>query len=82
MAAAVVARPQPPQAVLAAHVPDFEVQVRQRDGRDVLPDRRDRLERWGWVRGQVEGFDLREESGFAGVVEAEEEDGVFCGGRG
>ena len=33
--------------------------------------------------GQVEGFDGREEGGFAGVVEAEEEDGVFCwGGRG
>jgi hypothetical protein len=28
----------------------------------------------------VGGFDLLEESGFAGVVEAEEEDRVFCGG--
>jgi hypothetical protein len=28
-----------------------------------------------------EGFDLGEEGGFASVVEAEEEDGVFCRGR-
>lgn len=34
--------------------------------------------------GTVEGFYLFEESGFSGVVEAEEEDGVFCffGGAG
>jgi hypothetical protein len=32
------------------------------------------------VRGRVGGFYLLEERGFAGVVETEEEDGVFCAG--
>lgn len=31
------------------------------------------------MRGVVEGLDAAEEGGFARVVEAEEEDGVFCG---
>ena len=30
---------------------------------------------------EVEGFDAREERRFAGIVEAEEEDGVFCGSK-
>lgn len=64
--------------MLAAHVPDLEVHVVERDGGDVLADGRD----GGFVGGGsvvVEGFDGGEEGGFAGVVEAEEEDGVFCG---
>jgi hypothetical protein len=68
--------------MLAADVPDLQVYGRvwrgQFDGRDILADGGDGFEvgvRWG-----VGGFYLLEESGFAGVVEAEEEDGVFCGG--
>ena len=34
------------------------------------------------VRAAVDGADLLEEGGFAGVVEAEEEDRVFCDGEG
>jgi hypothetical protein len=45
------------------------------DGRDGFQVRRR-------VGGEVEGFDLFVEGGFAGVVEAEEEDGVFCWVRG
>lgn len=75
----VVARPHGPQGVLAAHVPDLEVDVGKVDGADVLTDGGD----GGFVGergGAVEGFDGREERRFAGVVEAEEEDGVFCWG--
>lgn len=42
-----------------------------------MPDCGDGLEVGMRVWG-VCGFDLFEEGGFAGVVEAEEEDGVFC----
>jgi len=66
--------------VLSADVPQFEVEVWQGDGRDVLADGRDGFDGGGRVRWEVEGFDLREERCFAGVVEAEEEDGVFWGG--
>lgn len=66
--------------MLPAHVPDLKVDVVEGDGGDVLADGRDGGFRGGggWGRG-VEGFDGVEEGGFAGVVEAEEEDGVFCG---
>ena len=84
VAAAVVAAPQPAQAVLPADVPELEVEVWQGDGADVLADGRDGggwgwggVCGWGW--GQVQGFDLGEEGRFAGVVEAEEDNGVFCG---
>lgn len=70
--------------MLASNIPDLEVHVVERDGSDVLAD--------GWDGGFggptygragiiVEGFNGGEESGFAGVVEAEEEDGIFCGER-
>ncbi len=62
--------------MLAAHVPDLEVHVVEGDGGDVLADGRD----GGFGGGGglvVEGFDGGEEGRFAGVVEAEEEDGVF-----
>lgn len=75
----VVARPHGPQGVLAAYVPDLEIYVVEGDGGYVLADGGD----GGFVRGGgvvVEGFDGGEEGGFAGVVEAEEEDGVFCAG--
>jgi hypothetical protein len=75
----VVALPQAAQAMLAADVPYLEVDGRIRgwefDGCDVLADGGYGFE--VWVRGRVRGFDLFEECGFAGVVEAEEEDGVF-----
>jgi hypothetical protein len=77
----VVALPQAAQAMLAADVPYLEVDGRIRgwefDGCDVLADGGYGFE--VWVRGRVRGFDLFEEGGFAGVVEAEEEDGVFWG---
>lgn len=64
--------------MLAAYVPDLEVHVVEGDGGDVLADGGD-----GGFVGYgvvvVEGFDGGEEGGFAGVVEAEEQDGVFCG---
>lgn len=64
--------------MLAAHVPDLEVHVVEGDGGDVLADGRDgRFAGRGGV--VVEGFDGGEERGFAGVVQAEEEDGVLCG---
>jgi hypothetical protein len=79
----VVALPQPSQAHLPADVPDPEVHVRQGDGGDILADGRHRVAGGGGggglavrVKG-VECFDLREEGGFAGIVEAEKEDGVF-----
>jgi hypothetical protein len=77
VAAGVVALPQAAQRVLAADVPDLEVQVRQRYRGDVLADCGDGFQ-VGVVRAAVDGADLLEEGGFAGVVEAEEEDGVFC----
>ena len=43
-----------------------------------MPDGRDGFAGWGGVGGEVEGFNGGEEGGFARVVEAEEEDGVFC----
>ena len=79
MAAAVVALPQPSQAVLPADVPELEVDggigrgQSERDG--VLADGGHGFE--VRVRGRVGGFDLLEERGFASVVEAEEEDRVF-----
>lgn len=65
--------------MLAAYVPDFQIEglrCGQFNGSDVLADRGDGFE----VR--VEGrrelrAELFEESGFAGVVEAQEENGVF-----
>lgn len=63
--------------MLAAHVPDLEVHVVEGDCGDVLADGGN----GGFGRGGgvvVEGFDGGEEGRFAGVVEAEEEDGVFC----
>lgn len=82
MAGRVVALPQPPQALLPADVPHFEVHVGEVDGGDVLADGGDGFGGGGGVGGEVVGFDLGEEGGFAGVVEAEEEDGEFCGGGG
>ena len=72
----VVVCPHAAEGVLAADVPDPEVHVWQGDCGDVLADGGD----GGFIGdggGAVEGFYGGEEGGFAGVVEAEEEDGVF-----
>lgn len=71
-----VGRPHAAEGVLAADVPDLQVHVGQGDGGDILTDGGD-----GGFAGRrgvrVEGFDGGEEGGFAGVVEAEEEDGIL-----
>ncbi len=79
MAATVVALPEAAQAVLTADVPYLEVDGwvwrGESDGSDVLADGG-----YGFkvrMRGGVGGFYLFEERGFAGVVEAQEEDRVF-----
>jgi len=63
--------------VLPAYVPDLEIHVAEIDGRDVLANGGDGFLSGRGGGGEVEGFDGGEEGGFAGVVEAEEEDGVF-----
>lgn len=71
--------PEPAERVLASYVPDLEIHIGEGDGRDVLTDGGDGVE-FGGCGGGVgaeEGFDLFVEGGFAGIVEAEEEDGVF-----
>lgn len=69
--------------MLSANIPYLEVNGWVRwwefDGRDVLADSGHGFQ--VWVRGGVGGFDLFEERGFAGIVEAKEEDGVFWGRR-
>jgi hypothetical protein len=62
--------------MLAADVPDLQVQVGKSNRGDILPDRGHGFE-IGMKVYRVRGFDLFEEGGFAGVIEAEEEDGVF-----
>lgn len=79
VAAVVVALPQLAQGVLAAHVPDLEVHVGQGQGRDILADGGHGLELGRGRVGQVHGLDLFVKGGLAGIVEAEEDDGVFCG---
>lgn len=86
MGGLVVALPEAAEGELAADVPEFEVHVWEGDGSDVLADGGDGVAGcWvGFVGGGggegggggrvVKGFDLVEESGFAGIVEAKEED--------
>jgi len=75
---AVVGCPHAAEGVLAAYVPDSEIQFWKGDCGDVLADGGEGgFLRGGGGGGGVEGFDGGEEGGFAGVVEAEEEDGVF-----
>lgn len=65
--------------MLAANVPYLEVERvwgRKLDSGYILTDSGDRSE-VGMVGGEG-SFHLLEESGFAGIVETEEEDGVFC----
>jgi len=78
VAGRVVALPELAQRVLPADVPDFEVHVWQGDGGDILAYGGHGFEFRGGVVGQVEGFDLLVEGRFAGIVEAEEENRVFC----
>ena len=80
MARGVVGLPEPAETVLAADVPDLQVDGRvgrrEGDGRDILADGGDGLE--VWVGGRVGAFYLFEERSFSCIVEAEEEDGVLC----
>jgi hypothetical protein len=73
---------------LSSHVPDLDVHLGQVQGSDILADGGDGIAcvfggggvacgAESGVGGGIERFDLVEERGFAGVVEAEEEDGVF-----
>lgn len=77
MTALVVALPQLAQRVLTADVPDLEVHVGEGDGADILADCGHGALGGRWRVGEVNGFNGTEECGFAGVVEAEEEDGIF-----
>lgn len=78
VAAGVVALPQLAQAQLAADVPDLEVHVGEREGRNILADRRHRLQLGIWAFGQEERLGLFVEGRLAGVVEAEKDHRVFC----
>lgn len=64
--------------MLPAYIPDLEIHVAEIDGRDVLADGGHGFLGGGRGGREVVGFDGGEEGGFAGVVEAQEEDGVFC----
>jgi hypothetical protein len=77
VAAGVVALPQLAQRQLAANIPDLDVHIGQREGRDILADGRDRLELGVWVFGQEERLRLFMEGRLAGVVEAEKDDRIF-----
>lgn len=81
MAAGVVALPEASHGDLAADIPDLQVHIGQGDSRDILPDGWNSLAGvWGrgaFGTGEEESFDLGEEGGFAGIIQAEEEDGVF-----
>ena len=83
VAHAVVGRPDVAERVLPTYVPDLEVHVWEVEGGDVLADGGDggfRVDGRGGVGGEGSGeerFERIEEGGFAGVVEAEEEDGIF-----
>ena len=70
--------PELAQRVLPSNIPDLEVHVGQCDGGDILADSRYGFEFWGGVGGEEEGFHLFVKGGFTSVVEAKEEDGVFC----
>lgn len=75
MAAGVVALPEPAHRNLSSDVPDLQVQIRQGNGCDILANGRDGLAGVGrgsaLGSGLVEGLDLREKGGLAGIVEAQ-----------
>lgn len=62
--------------MLAANIPDLEVDVGQVDGRDILADGGNGIEFWMEVRAE-EGLDLLEQCCLSGVVESEKEDGIL-----
>lgn len=61
--------PEAAKGVLAAHIPDLEVEVWEIDQGDILSNGGDSLEVWVEMWG-VLCFDLLEESGLAGGIEA------------
>lgn len=77
MARAVIALPEFAQTVLTPDIPYLEIHIRKCYRRDILADCWDRLKLRCRVRGEVERLDLLVEGGFAGIVEAEEENGVL-----
>lgn len=79
--AGVVTLPETSHGDLTADIPDLQVHIRQGEGRNVLADSGGGFAgiRGGSAlgTGEKEGLDLGEEGGFASIVEAEKEDGVF-----
>ena len=64
--------------MLTAHVPDLQVHIGQRYGRDVLTNGRYRVGGWGRRGGNVYILDGIEKGSFPGVIEAKKENGIFC----
>lgn len=62
--------------MLAADVPDLEVNVGQVDGRDILADSGDGVEFWVKVRAE-ESLDLLKQCCLSGIVESKKEDGIL-----
>lgn len=86
MAGRVIALPELAESVLTADVPDLEVHVWEGQGGHVLADGGHGVELGIWLAGQEEGLCLLVEGRLAGIVETEEDDGVFwwvvgCGQR-
>ena len=63
--------------MLAPYIPDFKVHVRQGNGGHILANCGYGFEFWRRVGRQEERFHLLMKGSFAGIVEAEKEDGVF-----
>lgn len=66
--------------MLAADIPNLEVNVGQVDGRDILADGRNGIEFRVKVRAE-EGLDLLEQCCLSGVVESKKENGILFGLR-
>lgn len=62
--------------MLAADIPNLEVDVGQVDGRDILANGGNGIELWVKVRAE-EGLDLLEQCCLSGVVESKKENGIL-----
>jgi hypothetical protein len=62
--------------VLTSYVPDLEVALVEVDQADILSNSGDRVQSRIVFR-VIQALDLLKQSSFAGVVQSEEEDGVF-----
>jgi hypothetical protein len=74
--AAVVALPQAAERMLSTYVPDLKVALIEGNQADILADGRNSVQSRIMVR-VVQALYLLEQSSFAGIVKAEEEDRVF-----